>query len=166
MTKEEIIAHFNLKEHPEGGYYHEVYRSKDMIPQAALGNKFSGDRAYSTSIYFLLTSENFSAFHKVNQDESWHFYQGTEIELHMISPEGEHSKILIGRDYKNGQVPQFVVPGGYWFAAKVLQPNSFAFVGCGVAPGFDFDDFVLARREDLISHFPEHKDLIEEFTRA
>lgn len=165
MTKEEIIAHFNLQPHPEGGFFKEIYRSKGRISRAELGLNYTGDRNHSTSIYFLLTSDNFSAFHKVNQDESWHFYQGDAIELHMIAPGGEHSKILIGHDYKEGEVPQFVVPGGYWFAAKVLKPDSFAFVGCGVAPGFDFDDFVLAKRDELIKAHPHLKSTILLFTR-
>jgi predicted cupin superfamily sugar epimerase len=166
MTKEEIIEHFQLEPHPEGGYFRELYRSKGIILKSALDPSFSGDRNHSTSIYFLLTSDNFSAFHKVKQDESWHFYQGDAIELHMISPKGEHSKIVIGHDYRNGQVPQFIVPGGYWFAAKVMKPNSFAFVGCGVAPGFDFDDFALAKRDELLKAHPHLDNLIKLFTRS
>ena len=73
MTANQIINQFNLVEHPEGGFYKETYRSKSIIANDNLASNFVGDRNVSTCIYFLLTSEKFSAFHKINQDEIWHF---------------------------------------------------------------------------------------------
>lgn len=161
---EKIIKKFDLKPHPEGGYFRETYRSKGEINQSNLSHEYSGKRNHSTCIYFMLTSENFSAFHKINQDEIWHFYDGSPIELHTISPEGIHSEFIIGNELENRQTPQLVVPGGHWFASKVIEPNSYSLVGCTVAPGFDFDDFILPSREDLTNRFPLHKSLIEQFT--
>ncbi len=69
MTAQQIIKKFDLKEHPEGGFYKETYRSNGIIKNDHLNSYFVGDRNYSTCIYFLLTSEKFSAFHKINQDE-------------------------------------------------------------------------------------------------
>ncbi|MGY6647319.1 cupin domain-containing protein [Wenyingzhuangia sp. IMCC45574] len=167
MEKEiqQIIEQLNLLPHPEGGYFKETYRSTQSIPKASLSKEFSGDRNHSTAIYFLLTSDTFSAFHKINQDEFWHFYKGTTIKLHMISPEGEYSSVLIGNNFNNGEVPQFVVPAQYWFAADVIESNSYALVGCTVAPGFDFDDFVLADRKELSNLFPSHSEIITRLTR-
>ncbi|SFC31822.1 hypothetical protein SAMN04487907_103313 [Zunongwangia mangrovi] len=164
-TAEKIIDRLNLQAHPEGGFFKEVYRSEDLIEADALPEAFKTERNYSTSIYFLLTSENFSAFHKINQEEVWHFYDGSPLLLYTISPSGELSEIKIGRDLENGEVPQYVVPRNYWFAAKVIQPDHFSFVGCTVAPGFDFEDFTLANRDSLTQKFPQHKELISDFTR-
>ncbi len=166
MTLEEIIEHLKLEPHPEGGYFRETYRSEGIIPQTVLGKSFDGERNYSTAIYFLLTSDNFSAFHKVAQDEFWHFHIGAPIELHMINPKGEHSHIIIGNNMLNGETPQFVVPGGYWFAAQIMEQNSFALVSCTVSPGFDFADFDLAKRSELTKQFPQHSQLVEQFTRV
>ena len=94
MNSQEIIEHFNLTAHPEGGYFKETYRSKGKILSKDLGEKFEGNRNYCTSIYFLLTSDKFSAFHKISQDEIWHFYTGTTLKLHLISPEGDYSFVL------------------------------------------------------------------------
>ena len=163
--KEEIITTLGLESHPEGGYFKEIYRSQGAIPHSALGQHLSGARNHATSIYFLLETENFSAFHRIKQDEIWHFYEGAPVELHWISPEGEHRKHIIGLDLKAGQRPQLIVPAECWFAARVLD-GEYSFVGCGVAPGFDFDDFELARREDLTAIFPQHAELIKTFTRA
>lgn len=162
---QEIISHLELLPHPEGGYFKETYRSIGSIPKESLAPEFSGDRNYSTAIYFLLTSDTFSAFHKINQDEFWHFYKGSTIKLHLISPKGEYANVLIGNNFKNNEVPQFVVPAHYWFAAEVIASESYALIGCTVAPGFDFDDFVLADREELIHQFPKHKDVITQLTR-
>lgn len=164
MEAKEIIAFFELEKHPEGGYFKEVYRSDGKITSDNLGKEFTGDRNYCTSIYFLLTSDEFSAFHKINQDEIWHFYQGSTIRLHTISPEGKYNTILIGNDFKNGEVPQYTVPANYYFAAEVLEKNSFAFVGCTVSPGFDFKDFYLPTSEKLVAEFPDHKSIINKLT--
>lgn len=164
MTVQQIITRFNLTEHPEGGYFKEAYRSNGIIQNEHLSPEFVGDRNYSTSIYFLLTSNKFSAFHKINQDETWHFYKGSTLKLHMISPDGDYSFVMIGNNLEQDEQPQFVVPAGYWFAAEVLKEKSYAFTGCTVAPGFDFKDFVLPKREELIQLFPQYSEIITRLT--
>jgi len=164
MNSQELIKHFNLTAHPEGGYFKETYRSEGGILSEELGKDFEGNRNYCTSIYFLLTSDKFSAFHKISQDEIWHFYTGTTLKLHLISPEGDYSFILIGNDFTNGAIPQFTVPAHYYFGAEVLEKDSFSFVGCTVSPGFDFRDFVLPSYKELVKEFPELKEKIERLT--
>ena len=163
---EEIIKELDLRPHPEGGYFKETYRSEGAIKQNSLGPNFKSARNYSTCIYFLLTSETFSAFHRIKQDEIWHFYEGSAIRLHTISEVGEHREYHIGNNFSNGQTPQLVVPADHWFAARVTDEHSYALVGCTVSPGFDFDDFELPMRKGLIAKFPQHKTLIREFTNS
>ena len=79
MTKEDIIKALDLSPHPEGGFYKETYRATGVIDKANLPENYGGERNYSTAIYFMLTSDTFSAFHKINQDEFWHFHQGAPI---------------------------------------------------------------------------------------
>lgn len=167
MTEaEKIIQRLELEPHPEGGYFKETYRSEGKISQNHLPDVFDGDRNLSTCIYFLLTSETFSAFHKINQDEFWHFYKGSAIQLFMISEEGKLSEVIIGNNLENGEVPQFVVPKNYWFAARIIQPESYALVGCTVSPGFDFRDFILPSRAELLEKFPQHEKVITQFTHS
>ena len=167
MTRvEEIIKELDLRPHPEGGYFKETYRSEGAIKLNSLGPNFKGARNYSTCIYFLLTSETFSAFHRIKQDEIWHFYEGTPIQLHTISESGIHEQYLIGQNFSDGQTPQLVVPARHWFAAQVLDKSSYALVGCTVSPGFDFNDFELPMRKELITKFPQHKTLIAQFTNS
>src|SRR4029077_4292815 len=101
----------------------------------ALPAEFTGARAASTAIYFLLEGKNFSAFHRLRSDELWHFYAGASLVVHVIEPSGEYSAIRLGRDLEAGQVPQAVVRAGCWFASHVADCESFAVVGCTVAPG-------------------------------
>ena len=160
-----IIETLKLAKHPEGGYYKENYRAEMELKSLEQTEPFKGIRNASTAIYFLLHDLVFSAFHKINQDELWHFYKGSSIELHMISPAGKLSTHRIGSQIDKGELLQFCVPAGYWFAAKIIEPNSYALVGCTVSPGFDFQDFYLAQREHLVHLFPQHKNLILQFTR-
>jgi len=159
-----IITELELKPHPEGGYFNETYRSHGEIKEENLSDDYNGKRNYSTCIYFLLTSDKFSALHRIKQDEIWHFYDGSPIRLHTISVSGIHTVTIIGKDVLNGETPQFVVPGGCWFAAEVIDENSFSLVGCTVSPGFSFDDFELRSRKELTSLFPDKKDIISKLT--
>jgi len=161
----DIIQKLNLAPHPEGGYFRETYRSKGETSYECLDSRYTGKRNYSTCIYFLLTYGSFSAFHRITQDEIWHFYDGSPLYLHMISADGEYSKVTLGRDLNAVEVPQFIVPGGTWFAATVISPGGYTLVGCTVSPGFDFADFEPGNRDALISLFPKHSGIIKQLTR-
>lgn len=161
---EDIIKYLDLLPHPEGGYYKETYRSTGNINVDSLAQNYNGKRSYSTCIYFLLTSTNFSAFHKIKQDEIWHFHEGSPIRLHTISEKGIHQEHCIGTDFSAGQKPQLVVEGNHWFAASVIEENSYALVSCTVSPGFDFSDFILPNRSELAAKFPQHQKVITEYT--
>ncbi|MCH2214331.1 MAG: cupin domain-containing protein [Flavobacteriales bacterium] len=161
-TLEGIVKKLNLLPHPEGGYYRETYRADPFsVPPKELG--IDKERNLSTAIYFLLTKGNFSAFHRIKQDEVWHHYLGDAIAIHCISPEGAYEKLLLGKEFENGELPQHVVTGGTWFASETLGEYSLA--GCTVAPGFDFADFEMAERTILLSYYSEHRDVITALTR-
>ncbi|MEZ4684898.1 MAG: cupin domain-containing protein [Bacteroidia bacterium] len=158
------IQQLNLQPHPEGGFFSESYRAAESVPAEALPRRYAGKRCFSTAIYFLITSDKPSHFHKVASDEGWHFYDGAPVRLHMISPKGEYATVLVGCNPDQNILPQCVVPAGYWFAAEVSEPDSFSLVGCTVAPGFDFEDFVLGKKESLAASFPDQKDIINRFS--
>jgi hypothetical protein len=159
------IEQLHLEPHPEGGYFRQTYRSEVEIAREALPAGFTGGRAASTAIYFLLEGKNFSAFHRLRSDEVWHFYVGEPVVVHVIEPEGNYFRIFLGRDLDSGQVLQAIVRAGCWFASHVADWSSFAVVGCTVAPGFDFDDFEMGKREELRRRFPQHLDVIERLCR-
>ncbi len=160
------IDKLGLEKHPEGGFFKEVYRSGEIIAQDALPKRFSGERAFSTSIFYLLNKKDVSLFHRINQDEIWHFYEGVSLTLHCITADGLYSDLVLGRDIKNGESFQVVVRAGWYFAAEINDKDSFSLVGCTVAPGFDFEDFELADRLELVAAFPQHEELIKKFTKA
>jgi uncharacterized protein len=164
-TTEYWIEKLNLQKHPEGGYFREVYRSEEKIKSEHLPERYGGTRHLSTSIYFLLTSDEFSAFHRIKSDETWHFYDGQPVTLHLIDEKGKYSTVKLGSNFENGEVFQFTIPQGTWFAASVDEPDSYSLVGCTVSPGFQFDDFELGKREELIKLFPENENVIKKFTK-
>jgi predicted cupin superfamily sugar epimerase len=158
------IEKLGLQRHPEGGYFKETYRSSEVIIKDALPARFNGDRVFSTCIYFLLNQEEYSAFHVIQQDEIWHFYEGSSLTIHRIDQNGEYTFLKLGRDIENGDALQAVVPAGCWFAAAVNDTGAYSLVGCTVAPGFDFADFKMADRKNLIELYPEHRDIIEKYS--
>jgi hypothetical protein len=165
-TAEYWIKKLDLQAHPEGGYFRETYRSGETIPKHALPVRFSGDRTFSTSIYYLLNQHQHSAFHRIQQDEIWHFYEGSPLTLHILNPNNSYRTITLGRDPDTGESLQAIVEAGSWFAAAVNNTESYALVGCTAAPGFDFADFELADRGQLIELFPDHRNLIKKFTNG
>lgn len=164
MAADYYIKKLGLEKHPEGGWFKEVYRSSEEISGEHLPERFSGKRHHSTSIYFLLSSDTFSAFHRIKSDELWHFYEGSAVTIYIIDRDGNYSEITLGRNIDSGEVLQCVIPHGVWFGAKVSSADSFCLVGCTVAPGFHFDDFELAERDELLKLFPRYREIIERLT--
>lgn len=159
------IDRLGLTPHPEGGYFRVTYTAGLPLAQSALPPRFHGARHASTAIYFLLSGRDFSAFHRIASDELWHFYAGTALTVHVLAPDGQYSKLLLGSEPESGQVFQGVVQAGCWFGANLRDAGSFALVGCTVSPGFDFADFQLAEQAQLAALYPEHRSLIEQLTR-
>ncbi len=159
------IEVLQLSRHPEGGLYRQVYAAQEMIPHQSLPSRFSGDRPFCTAIYYLLNETDFSAFHRIKQDELWHFYDGASLTIHMIDPAGRYSTANLGSNFPAGETPLAVVNGGWLFGATVNDPRSFALVGCTVAPGFDFADFEVPSRQELLQQYPQHRHIIETLTR-
>jgi predicted cupin superfamily sugar epimerase len=160
------IERLDLRPHPEGGYYRETYRAAETIASPALPSRFDGARAFSTAVYFLITRDAFSAFHRIRSDELWHFYAGSAVTLTTIDADGTLATASLGCDPTCGETPQVAVPAGTWFAAEVVSPADYALVGCTVAPGFDFADFELGERTSLLRRYPQHRGVIERLTRA
>ena len=155
------IRTLGLQPHPEGGHFRETYRAAESIPASGLPARFGGARSFSTAIYFLLESGGFSALHRIKSDEAWHFHAGSPLEIFTIDPAGALRVLRLG----DGAF-QAVVPAGCWFGARVAAPGSYALVGCTVAPGFDFADFEMGRRADLLRHYPQHRELILQLTHG
>ena len=150
------IDKLDLEPHPEGGYYRQTYQSEGIISEL--------DRHYATAIYFLLHDDQFSAFHRIQSDELWHFYTGGPLEVLVLHDSGELQKLQLGPNPENGEQFQAVVLAGKWFASRLVHPHSYALVGCTVSPGFDFRDFEMADRQHLVQQFPQHEMLISSFT--
>jgi predicted cupin superfamily sugar epimerase len=162
---QQLIHQFKLLPHPEGGWYAETYRSKHLIPKESLPAGFSGDRAMSTAIFFLLEQGNYSAFHRIQSDECWHFYAGDPLDIFILEPGGSLKIVLLGNNPEAGHLFQYVVPAKCWFASRPAAGSQFCFVGCTVSPGFDFADFELAESIKLIDEYPAHEALIRELCR-
>lgn len=165
LTAQQLIAQYQLQPHPEGGYYTRTYASEEMIEATALPERFHSDRFISTAIYFLLEGNQFSAFHRIKSDELWHFYTGVGLHIYIIHPNGRGEIIKLGNDPVNDFSFQCTVKAGCWFASKPVSENGFSFVGCTVAPGFDFADFELAGKERLLNKYPQHGQWINSLCR-
>ena len=160
ITAQQLIEQYKLQSHPEGGYYLQTYCSAEKIPADALRGRFGAARYFSTAIYFLLEGKQYSAFHRIQSDELWHFYTGVGLHIYVLHPDGRGEVLKLGNDLSKGYSFQQMVPAGCWFASKPIDENGFSFVGCTVAPGFDFADFELAEKEKLAKEYPQHEEWI------
>jgi len=131
----ELIRNLVLHPHPEGGHFAEVFKSPRRVEREEGGDS----RAALTTIYFLLAEGERSRWHRVASDEVWHYYEGDPLEL-VWEEAGEVRRVQVG-PVAMGREPVAVVPAGSWQAARAR--GAYTLVGCTVAPGFEFADFVL-----------------------
>ncbi len=150
MNYKEVIKKLNLIPLPEeGGYFRETYRTKEC-----------------TAIYYLISPESFSGLHWVDQEEIFHFYAGNPVEMFQINKDGTGKKLIIGNDFFSGEQPQVIVPGGTWQGTRLLKsaPDSWALLGCTVAPGFEYENFHIEDRTSLTKKYPHLSEDIKRFT--
>ncbi|CAF1085130.1 unnamed protein product [Adineta steineri] len=162
----------NLKPHPEGGFYAETYRCDD---QCTLERYDKQIRSCSTAIYFLLKYPDspISHFHRIKADEMWHFYKGLPLIIHVLDEEkSSHIEYILTNELNinPNTRPQLLVPHGKWFAAEIItkdikdENNNYTLCGCTCAPGFDYHDFELGKKSELLKKFPNFKELITRLT--
>ncbi len=154
---EQLVSELNLLPHPEGGFYKETYRSIDLVKTP------NGERNLCTVIYFLLTSENVSKFHRIQSDEHWFWHEGSPLTIHVLDENG-HQKLSLGPINGTGSFPQQLVLAEKIFGSTVDEKDRFALVSCVVAPGFDFSDFELFTENQLVELFPYALEIIKKLT--
>lgn len=157
------IEHLKLETHPEGGFYKETYRASEKTPVDGLPSRFFGSRNLSTAIYFLLRAEDKSLFHRIKSDELWHFHAGDTLKIFVLTDKGLITYQL-GPNIEKGDSLQVVIPANHWFGAVVTDGGAYTLSSCTVSPGFDFKDFELADRTNLLNEFPLQESIIKKLT--
>ncbi len=164
LTAEHIITMLALMPLPEeGGYYRQTYQG-DLIGGMSPG----GPRAIATTIYYLVTGDDFSAMHRLPADEIFHHYLGDPAEQLHLLPDGSGRIVRLGPDLLSGERPQVIAPGGCWQGTRVIAGgrHGYALLGTSMAPGFRFADYEGGRRADLVASYPAFRAMIEELTRV
>lgn len=139
---DDVARRLALAPHPEGGYYREFYRDRAM-----------------TTILYALPPGGLSPLHRLRtRAEAWHFYGGAPVELHTIV-DGAHEVTRL-----SAEAPVAVVPPGAWQAARA--GDGVALCGCTVAPAFDFADWEMPPRAELLRLWPALAPIVTELTRA
>jgi predicted cupin superfamily sugar epimerase len=165
-TIRKIITALKLQPLPgEGGYFKETYRSNIAVPLPLKGDAQPAMRQLATAIYYLITPKEFSALHKLKSDEIFHFYAGDPVEMIQVSETGEVKTIILGRNILKGQQVRAIVPAGTWQASRLIKGGRYALLGTTVFPAFEFDDFTLAKRNEMYAQFPHLTRLIKKLTR-
>lgn len=153
-SAEQWIKELHLEPHPEGGFYTQT----DYSSQAFI--KKDKELPLYTNIYFLLTEDKPSRFHRLSSDEIWFYHAGNPLTVHSISPEGEYTKTDLGLHSEKGERLHHTVTAGTIFGSTVTE--GYALVSCVVVPGFDFSDFRLFTKKELLDRYPEHYEIIHD----
>ena len=149
----------------EGGFYRETYRAGGRIAAEALPPAYRSGRSFSTAIYYLLTPESFSTLHRLPSDEIFLFHLGDPVEMLQLRPDGGGEVVRLGPGIEAGDTLQAVVPGGVWQGCRLAPGGRYALLSVIVAPGFEFEDYEHARREELLVQFPAFRERILALTR-
>ena len=150
----DIIDHFKFEILPvEGTFFKQTYRSSILNEEGT---------PQSTAMIGMYCNSplSFSSFHKLTQDETWHFYLGDPLTLYLLHENGTMEEITMGTNFEKGELIQFTVPAGVWQAGCLKEDGQFSVFGCTLSPGFTSDCFQAATKEELMYKFPLQKDII------
>ena len=171
LTPNQIIDRLGLKPlDREGGYFRRTWLSDFSIPNEFLGDNYpAGKHSAGTAIYFLITRDQFSAMHRLQTDEIWLHHLGDPLEMLMLHPNGQGEIAPIGPDLALDQSPQHTCPANTWQGTLIAPEHGrvgYALGSCIMAPGFEWSDFELGERDELISSYPDFTDPITARVRA
>ena len=166
MTRaQQLIAALGLEPHPEKGHYARTYSAPLQLSGSSLPH--GAPRPACTAIYFLLgDAERTTHLHRLKSDELFHLYEGGPLDVLLLPPTGEGQVARLGRDVLAGERPQLVIPAGTWFGTELPDGVEHCLWGCTVAPGFDYADFTLGDRQELIVAYPDFAEMIGALTGA
>ncbi|MGE7118855.1 cupin domain-containing protein [Peribacillus sp. NPDC046944] len=154
------VTKLGMEPHPEGGFYKRTFESEERTSDQELSVEFEGKRKLYTSIFFLLGSNDISHLHRLKSDELWYYHAGSPLTIHVIDEKGDYKERKLGINLDEGEIPQVLVPKNSIFGSSVMDEDTFSLVGCMVSPGFEFQDFELFTQEELLSKYPQHRDVI------
>lgn len=118
----------------------------------------------STSIYYLLNENNFSAMHRLQAVEVYHYYAGAPAQMLLLNPDGKIEEPVLGSDLDSGHRPQIIVEPGVWQGSSTT--GEWTLLGTTMAPPYSQEIFQLADREELLKGWPDRKKRIQELTRS
>jgi predicted cupin superfamily sugar epimerase len=159
----EIVELLKLRPHPERGHFVESYRS-DVGVEAPTQ---TSPRSAATAIHFLVTAEQPTThLHRLASDEIFHLYEGGPLDIVRLFADGSADIARLGLNLAAGERPQIVVRRGTWFGTELVPGSTYCWMGCTVAPGFDFEDFELSDDGALAARYPAMADRIQRLARG
>lgn len=165
-----LISHYHMQRIPqEGPWFTLTYQSDDSLDGSALPGRYAGRaHAAGSAIIALQTARDFSALHRLQTDEVWHFYGGSPIELLLLYPDGHGRKVILGSNVLAGELPQFTVPRGVWQGSVPRGTSTlrYSLFGDQLSPAFLYEDFEMGYRDVLQKQYPSFAHDIEGLTRA
>lgn len=161
LSAERLIDLLHLEPLPiEGGYFRQTYLANEQVTQ---GN--GRVKPASSAIYYLLHGDNFSALHRLQTDELYHFYLGHPVELTLLYPDGSTLHPVLGPDLESGQCLQFLVPAGVWQGSQLVAGGHWGLLGTTMAPAYVQAEFELGQQAELIEQYPTEIERITQLTR-
>lgn len=164
LTTLELVEYLNLDGHVEGGFFRRTYASDYTLLTRA------GDRRLSmTSIFYLLAAQSPIGHFHLNQSDIVHYFHlGDPITYHLLYPNGDYQRVVMGPDLRQGQRLQLTVPGGVWKASEIPKDggHGFGLISEAVSPGFEYADMTLGRQDQMLARFPQHQKLVKRLSHA
>ncbi len=168
MEPNDIIKKLNLVPlAEEGGYYRQSWVSDFILDGSNIQSEYGEVKPAGTAIYFLLVNSyrGFSALHTLPTPEVYHFYLGDPVELSLFYGNGKVRQVLLGSNIPAGEIPQFTVPASVIQGSRIVPGGEWALLGTTMSPGFTEKDFTLSFRDELITNYPDDRELIISLTR-
>lgn len=105
---------------------------------------------HGNAIYGLLTPQDFSALHMLDEDEMWVHVAGAPVDMLVLHPDGSHSTHVLGTDLDLGHEPAVRVPAKAWQGSRTQ--GDWSLVVCSLAP--PFSGFTLAGNDTDLGAWP------------
>ena len=154
LTADRIRELLELEPNATCGFVRATFLSEQSIKPGGLAAPFTDARPLGSALYFMVTPGAPVRLHRIRNDQLYHYYLGSALEVFLLHADGTAERVIVGPDLRGSQRVQLPIPGNTFHTARLVGDGRW-FLGASTEwPGVVPADVEIGNVDELAGKYP------------